>query len=87
MVTASSVITDESRNYKMSVFSYEILPKYAILDPELIMTAPASIAALNISTEDVTNALKQIKTKTGLDVNDTEDSFKLNFIMIAKRSS
>lgn len=44
-VTASSVITDESRNYKLSVISYEILPKYAVLDPELIMTAPASIAA------------------------------------------
>ncbi|MGL6168473.1 MAG: iron-containing alcohol dehydrogenase [Fusobacteriaceae bacterium] len=44
-VTASSVITDEDRNYKFSVFSYETLPKYAILDPELIMTAPASIAA------------------------------------------
>lgn len=44
-VTASCVITDESRKYKLSVFSYEILPKYAILDPELIMTAPASIAA------------------------------------------
>lgn len=44
-VTASSVITDESRNYKLSVISYEILPKYAILDPQLIMTAPASIAA------------------------------------------
>jgi alcohol dehydrogenase len=44
-VTASAVITDESRNYKLSVFSYEILPKYAILDPELIMTAPASIAS------------------------------------------
>jgi len=44
-VTASSVITDESRNYKLSVISYEILPKYALLDPELIMTAPASIAA------------------------------------------
>ncbi len=43
--TASSVITDESRNYKLSVFSYEILPKYAILDPALIMTTPASIAA------------------------------------------
>ncbi|MGL4912737.1 MAG: iron-containing alcohol dehydrogenase [Romboutsia sp.] len=44
-VTASSVITDETRNYKLSVISYEILPKYAILDPQLIMTAPASIAA------------------------------------------
>jgi len=44
-VTASAVITDESRNYKLSVFSYEMLPKYAVLDPELIMTAPASIAA------------------------------------------
>lgn len=44
-VTAFSVITDHSRNYKLTVFSYEILPKYAILDPELIMTAPASVAA------------------------------------------
>lgn len=44
-VTASSVITDEGRNYKFTVFSYEILPQYAVLDPELIMTAPASIAA------------------------------------------
>lgn len=44
-VTASAVITDEERNYKMTVFSYENLPKYAVLDPELIMTAPASIAA------------------------------------------
>ena len=44
-VTASSVITDESRNYKLSVISYELLPKYAVLDPALIMTAPASIAA------------------------------------------
>ncbi len=44
-VTASAVITDEERNYKFTVFSYEMLPTYAILDPELIMTAPASIAA------------------------------------------
>lgn len=27
----------------------------------------------------------QSERKTGLDVNDTEDNFKLNFIMIAKR--
>ncbi len=44
-VTASAVITDTSRNYKLSVFSYENIPKYAILDPTLIMSAPASIAA------------------------------------------
>jgi len=43
--TASCVITDEEKNYKFSMISYETLPKYAILDPELIMTAPASIAA------------------------------------------
>lgn len=43
--TAFSVITDHSRNYKLTVFSYDILPKVAILDSELIMTAPASVAA------------------------------------------
>ena len=44
-VTAFSVITDHSRNYKLTVFSYHIIPAYAILDSELIMTAPASVAA------------------------------------------
>ena len=43
--TASAVITDEARCVKMSVFSYDMLPKFVVLDPELIMTAPASIAA------------------------------------------
>lgn len=44
-VTAFSVITDHSRDYKLTVFSYELLPAYAILDADLIATAPASIAA------------------------------------------
>lgn len=44
-VTASAVITDAETNFKFSVISYECLPKFAILDPELIVTAPASIAA------------------------------------------
>lgn len=43
--TASAVITDTARSYKFSVISYEMLPTYALLDPALIMTAPASIAA------------------------------------------
>lgn len=44
-VTAFSVITDHSRDYKLTVFSYELLPAYAILDAELITTAPASVSA------------------------------------------
>lgn len=44
-VTASAVITDEATHFKSTVFSYHNLPKFAILDPELIMTAPAHIAA------------------------------------------
>lgn len=44
-VTAFSVITDHSRNYKLTVGSNYLLPKYAILDPELITTVPAGTAA------------------------------------------
>ena len=44
-VTAFSVITDHSRNYKLTVFSYKMIPSYAILDPELLTTAPVSVAA------------------------------------------
>ncbi|MEG1578264.1 MAG: iron-containing alcohol dehydrogenase [Oscillospiraceae bacterium] len=43
--TASSVITNELTNFKFAIFSYELLPRHAILDPELIMTAPVSVAA------------------------------------------
>ena len=44
-VTAFAVITDRSRNYKLTVFSYELIPKYALLDPAMIMSVPPSIAA------------------------------------------
>ena len=44
-VTAFSVITDHSRDYKLTVFSYELLPAYAILDPQLLTSAPTSVAA------------------------------------------
>lgn len=44
-VTAFSVITDHSRDYKLTVFSYKLFPSYAILDPELLTSAPASVAA------------------------------------------
>lgn len=40
--------------------------------------------SLSIDAETVENALKRVKTSTGLDVNDTEDNFKLHLVMIAK---
>ncbi len=44
-VTAFSVITDHQRDYKLTVGSDYLLPKAALLDPELLSTAPASVAA------------------------------------------
>ncbi len=40
---------------------------------------------LSLSEDEVLRCFEQIKNRIGLDVNDTEDNFKLNFIMIAKR--
>lgn len=58
-----------------------ILGKYYKCKTDIAKTAEN----LQISEQDVIRNLNQIKERTGLDVNDTEDSFKLNFIMIAKR--
>jgi alcohol dehydrogenase len=44
-VTAFSVITDKKRNYKLTVFSYELIPSHAIIDPSLIMSLPPAVAA------------------------------------------
>ena len=43
--TGASVVTDTSTSYKFSVGSFYLVPKYAILDPELITTLPALMAA------------------------------------------
>lgn len=44
-VTFSSVIVNDETRFKMAIVSHYLLPKYALLDPELIMTLPAGIAA------------------------------------------
>ena len=44
-VTSFSVITDHSRNYKLTVGSEYLIPKVAILDPELITSVPRNVAA------------------------------------------
>ena len=44
-VTAFSVITDHSRNYKLTVGSNYLLPGNVILDPDLVTTVPVKTAA------------------------------------------
>ncbi len=44
-VTSFSVITDHSRDYKLTVGSTYLLPEAVILDPELITTVPEKTAA------------------------------------------
>lgn len=63
-VTASSVITDSETNFKMSVISHYLIPSYALLDPELIMTLPASIAAA-CGVDAFVHALEAYLSKAG----------------------
>ncbi len=44
-VTSFSVITDHQRNLKITLSSPYLLPSHALLDPELLATMPASVAA------------------------------------------
>ncbi|MDE6589642.1 MAG: iron-containing alcohol dehydrogenase, partial [Oscillospiraceae bacterium] len=44
-VTNVAVITDEARNYKLTVSSPYLAPSHVILDPKLIMSTPAPVAA------------------------------------------
>ena len=44
-VTAFAVITDKKRNYKMTIFSQELVPRYALLDPEFLLSLPEKVAA------------------------------------------
>ncbi|MCX5907172.1 MAG: iron-containing alcohol dehydrogenase [Deltaproteobacteria bacterium] len=44
-VTGASVITDKARKYKASIRSPYLIPKVALLDPELLLTLPPPILA------------------------------------------
>ena len=58
-----------------------VLSKYYKCKEDISLTA----SQLGMSEEEVKNSLAQVKINTGLDVNDTEDNFKLHFITIAKK--
>ena len=44
-VTSFSVITDKKHNIKYPLADYELTPDVAIIDPEFVMTVPASVTA------------------------------------------
>lgn len=58
-----------------------VLSKYYKCKEDISLTAKE----LGMTEDEVKNSLNQVKINTGLDVNDTEDNFKLHFIMIAKK--
>lgn len=58
-----------------------VLSKYYKCKEDISLTAEE----LRMTEEEVKNSLQQVKINTGLDVNDTEDNFKLHFVMIAKK--
>ncbi|MCI8511360.1 MAG: hypothetical protein HFE83_05105 [Lachnospiraceae bacterium] len=59
----------------------KVLAKYYKCKEDVVLTAEK----LGMAEDAVRNSLQQVKINTGLDVNDTEDNFKLHFIMIAKK--
>lgn len=58
-----------------------VLSKYYKCKEDIALTAEK----LGMTEDEVKNSLTQVKINTGLDVNDTEDNFKLHFITIAKK--
>ena len=58
-----------------------VLSKYYKCKEDIALTAEQ----LGMSEDEVKHSLAQVKLNTGLDVNDTEDNFKLHFITIAKK--
>lgn len=58
-----------------------VITKYYKCKEDVALTAEQ----LGMTVEDVEHSLVQIRINTGLDVNDSEDNFKLHFITIAKK--
>ncbi len=56
-VTPFTVITNRQTSYKFSIFSYETIPRMAILDPVLISTLPPLVAA-STSMDALTHAVE-----------------------------
>ncbi|MFB0545385.1 MAG: iron-containing alcohol dehydrogenase, partial [Anaerolineae bacterium] len=77
-VTIFAVITDRSRHLKMSIGSRLLVPKVAVLDPELTMSLPDSLVA-STGIDALTHA---IEAYTSLQANPFSDTLALGAIRL-----
>ncbi len=61
-VTPVSVITDEENNFKFTIYSHKIIPEVSLLDPDLITSLPADIAA-STGMDALTHAIEAYLSK------------------------
>ncbi|MFN7253161.1 MAG: 1-propanol dehydrogenase PduQ [Anaerobacillus sp.] len=77
-VTAATVLTDRKSKVKYPIFTEEIIPDEAILDPELVVSVPPTITA-NTGMDVLTHALEAYVSKNANSFTDAlaEKSFQL----------
>jgi len=81
-VTNAAVIKDERLNKKVFVVDARLCPKVAILDPELLVTLPASLTA-STGFDALTHAIEAVTSRVS---NPIADANALHSIRLIKRS-
>jgi alcohol dehydrogenase class IV len=81
-VTASSVITDRKRQIKMAIISFNVIPEYALVDPELTLSVPPALTA-STGMDALTHAIESYVSKDAIP---QSEAFALHAIRLISRS-